>query len=511
MRGPDEIPALYFFLFSYVAGLLLSEAGLFLLPLAALTFCRKKALKGIGWCAVVLFLGAFAAVLREPGHDPDHYLNVGLEKYLFFEICDEPEERNKTFRAQGRMLGTGDDTLWRRCNGLVRLYFRKDSSMTLPRCGDRVVALADVRPIEGFTGKDGKYFDYAAFMAKRRVYGQVFLDRENFRVEASRPSPVVRIRRGASRLRGNLRRFWEQCGLRPDELAVAKALVLGERGDDSVEEAYRKSGVIHVLAVSGMHLSIFSCLLASALAFLGRKSWQRWLRFSIVLSFVWAYALLTGLSPSACRAACMFSFVGLGDCLGRKGRSVRSLAVSALFLLLVDPGLLHDAGFLLSYAAVAGLIFLSPVLGKIWKPSGKIPRFFRNLAVASVSAQLATLPAGLFLFGTFPTYFLIGNCLVAPLVNIALPFGIAVTALSFVWKAAAVFLAGVFGLLVRCMNRMAMIIRDWPSAMVDLSITLVAAVSLYGAIACLWRAFSRGSAASLRMAMILLLVSCWTA
>lgn len=504
-----EIPAVYFFLLSYVSGLLLCQAGLFFLPLIFLVFCKQKVWKGLGLCSLVIVTGALSVWLRRPENDPKHYLNVPTQKYLRVELCTEAEERDKSFRAQGRVLATGNDSLWQERSGLIRLYFRKDSSLPLPRCGDVLVVCADIKPIEGFVGSDGKYFDYAAFMAKKQVYGQIFLSADDYRIEATKPSPWMRVKRVAWQLRGNLRRFFEKCNLRSDELAVAKALVLGERGSDPIEEAYRKSGIIHILAVSGMHLSIFSCLLAGVLAFLKRKAWQRWLRFLIVLFFVWGYALLTGLSPSVCRAACMFGFVGFGECVERKGRSLRSLAVSALFLLLIDPGYLHDAGFLLSYAAVAGLIFLSPVFSKFWQPSGKVPCFFRDLAAASLAAQVATLPISLCLFGTFPTYFLIGNCLIAPLVNIVLPFGIAVAALSFAWEAAALLLADVFGFLIRCMNQMAMMIQDWPAAMANLSVSLPVAVLLYGVVQGFYLAAKNHSAPLLRRSMLLLLLVLW--
>lgn len=511
MRRRGEIPAVYFFLASYVAGLLLVKAGLFFLPVFLLAFCHRKVFKGIGLCSLALSLGALNVYLQQPRQDRRHYLNAEMDKYLRIQITGEPEARERTFRAEARLLATGNDTFWQERSGKIRLYFSKDTTLVLPRLGDCLVCKGEIRPIEGFVGRDSLYFDYAAFMAKKNIYGQVFLRSDAFYVEPVELSPLTRLKRTAGSLRGHLLCFWDHCGLAENEMAVAKALVLGERGNSVIEEAYRKSGVIHVLAVSGMHLSIFSCLVAGALGFLQRKAWQRWLRFLLVALCVWGYALLTGLSPSVCRAASMFCFVGFGKCMGRDVKSIRSVAVSALFLLVLYPGLLQDVGFLLSYAAVAGLIFLTPLVERFWQPRQKALRFFRDLAVSSVSAQMATLPICLCVFGAFPTYFLIGNCLVSPMVNIALPLGIAVTALVFVWQAAAFFTAGIFGWLLRVMNAAVLTIQDWPAAMLHLSIPLFAAVWLYGTIACFWRSFSRFSVLELRRAMVLLLGFCWIA
>lgn len=507
MRG--RIPAVYLFLVSYVAGLLLGKAGLFFLPLGLLFFFRRTDLKGIGLCAVVLSLGAGNMYLRQAQLDKRHYLNAESDRYLWFRIVQEPEERENTFRAEARLTAVGNDTIKKERVGLVRLYFKKDTAMALPRYGDCIVCKGEIKPIEGFVGKDGRYFDYAAFMAKRQVYGQVFLKPGTYCIEKTQLSAFVWLKRTTGQLRERLLAFWNACGLAENERAVAKALVLGERGDNAIEEAYRQSGVIHVLAVSGMHLSIFSCIVAGALGFLNRKAWQRWLRFLIVLMFVWAYALLTGLSPSVCRAACMFGFIGLGKCMGRNVKSIRSLAVSALFLLLIEPGLLQEIGFLLSYAAVAGLIFLSPLVGELWRPKSRILSFFRDLVVASVSAQIATLPITLCVFESFPTYFLLGNCMVAPLVNIALPLGIAVTAMAVVWPAAASIMAGIFGFILRFMNQTVLAIQNLPSAMLHFSIPLLAAVWLYSTIAAFWRSLANRSALGLRRAMVLLLLFFW--
>lgn len=490
-------------------GLLLCKAGLFFLPLALLIFCRSKVCKGVGICALVIWLGAENIYLRQAGQDSLHYLNAECLPYLRMEVCREPEERERTFRTTARLLAVGNDSLWQERHGLLRVYFKKDSRCSLPHEGDCLVLSAEIRPIEGFMGKDGRYFDYAAFMAKKRIYGQVFLNPQDFRVEAGSISLWKRIKRRTGDLRARLACFWDKSGLRQEEVAVAKALILGERDNNPVEEAYRKSGVIHVLAVSGMHLSIFSCMVAGAFGFLRRKAWQRYLRFFIVLLFVWGYALLTGLSASVCRAACMFSFVGFGKCMGRNVRITRSLAVSALFLLLIDPGLLYDIGFLLSYAAVLGLSLFTPIVGGIWKARRRIPVFFRDLVVASVSAQIATLPIILCVFGSFPTYFLIGNCIVAPLVNIALPFGIIVTAFSLAWESAALFLSGIFGFLLRFMNEAVGLIMKLPAATLQFSISLLAAVWLYCTIAGFWRSIGVRSAFGLRRAMVLLLLFCW--
>ena len=494
-----------------MAGLLLHKAGLFfLLPVIPLWLAGQKKLRSLALCCLAVGLGAVNAELSDPLRNPKHYIHAGTGRYTLLELCGEPEERARTFRVKAKVLACGNDSILEERDGYVQCYFAKDSALTLPRYGDRILTQADWRAIEGFTGKDGKYFDYGRFMANKGIHAQMFLSSQNFKIRHdTRLSLWKRFKRGTDGLRTRLRLFWESCGMQGSELAVAKALILGERGSDPIEEAYRKSGIIHVLAVSGMHLSIFSCMAAAALAFLGKKRWQKWMRFVLVLLPVWGYAVLTGLSPSVCRAAYMFTVVGLGDCMGRKTNTSRSLAISALGLLLIDPALLYDTGFLLSYSAVAGLTLLNPLLGGLWHPKNRIVRFFKDLGTASIAAQLATLPVILCTFGNFPTYFLIGNCLVAPWVNLALPIGIAVSVLSLFWIAAARLAALPLEGLLRLMNFGAETIERLPAAMADLSISLSAALLLSGVVTAGYLAAIRRSAVLLRRSLLLLLLFLW--
>lgn len=494
-----------------MAGLLLHKAGLFfLIPAIPLWFAGQKKLRSLALCCLAVGLGAANVELSDPLRNPKHYLHAGTGRYTLLELCGEPEERARTFRVKAKVLACGNDSVLQERRGFVQCYFAKDSTLTLPRYGDRILTQADWRAIEGFTGRDGKYFDYGKFMADKGIHAQMFLSARNFKIQNDHRLPLwKRFKRGTDGLRARLRRFWEGCGMNGSETAVAKALILGERGSDPIEEAYRKSGIVHVLAVSGMHLSIFSCMAAATLAFLGRKRWQKWLRFVLVLMPVWGYAVLTGMSPSVCRAAYMFTVVGLGDCMGRKVNTARSLAVSALGLLLINPALLYDTGFLLSYSAVAGLTLLNPLLGRLWNPKNRIVRFFKDLSTASIAAQLATLPVILCVFGNFPTYFLIGNCLVAPWVNLALPLGIAISVLSLLWSEAARLAALPLDWLLRMMNFGAETIERLPAALADLSISLAAALLLYGVVATGYLAAIRRSAALVRRSLVLLLLFLW--
>ena len=158
---------------------------------------------------------------------------------------------------------------------------------------------------------------------------------------------------------------------------------------------------------------------------------------------------------------------------------MRSLAVSALVLLWVNPDMLYDLGFLLSYLAVAGLALVNPWLVKIWSPRRRLPRLFWEMSVTSVSAQVMTFPVVLSVFGTFPTYFLIANWIAVPLGNAALPMGIVVSLVSLFWEGLAFYLAYPLEWTVALMNASAAWIARWPMAVGNFSMSLLSVLLFY--------------------------------
>lgn len=529
LRGENS---LYLFLSAYVSGLLLGKAGLFFLVaallfwlLARLSLPARSWARNLALWSLAIAVGGLRMEVQNPCHDPKHYLNQ-LPSELWLVACrSQSEDRPKTQRVQAEVLAVlrhvpladsltvkefrenaplRDGLVWQECRGLVQLYFPKaDTSLKDLQYGDRIWLRGRLDPIEGFTGSDGAYFDYGAFMAKKRIYGRMFLRAGNY---GTMPAGGLGLSdwlyRMAFSLRDKVVAFMNRSPLQGSELSVARSLVLGLQGSDPVEEAYRDAGIVHVLAVSGMHLSIFAYIVLGLFRFLRHKTWQRWLRFLLVLGPVWGYSLLTGLCPSVARAACMFTFVGLGQCLGKRVPLMRSLAVSALVLLWVNPDMMYDLGFLLSYLAVAGLALVNPWLMKIWRPKHRVSRLFWEMSVTSVSAQIMTFPVILSFFGTFPTYFLIANWIAVPLGNAALPIGIVVSLVSLFWEGLAFYLTYPLDWTVALMNASAAWIARWPMAVGNFSMSLLSVLLFYAFFAYALRTLARPKASNLEYALV---------
>lgn len=213
------------------------------------------------------------------------------------------------------------------------------------------------------------------------------------------------------------------------EQAIAQALILGERSsmDQNIQQAYAKVGAVHVLAVSGLHVGlVFGFLFFFCQKIKSRSIWSQLFKSVFLLLGIWFYAFLAGASPSVLRAATMFSFIILGHVVNRSINIYNSLAGSALVLLCIDPSLLFQVGFQLSYFAVLGIVYFYPIFKAYWFSENPILNWVYSLLLVSVSAQLSTLPLCLFYFHQFPLLFWASSLVVIPLTTIILPLGIIV-------------------------------------------------------------------------------------
>jgi competence protein ComEC len=191
----------------------------------------------------------------------------------------------------------------------------------------------------------------------------------------------------------------------------------------------------------------------------------KWLRALILLTGLWMYALVTGLSPSVLRAATMFSFIIAGQALNRQAYIYNSIAASAFLLLLVQPAILFEVGFQLSYMAVIFIVFLHPYLYRLLSFRYKILNSAWSLTCVSLAAQAGTVPLSLFYFHQFPSYFILSNFVVIPAATVII-YG---AALLFIASPIPVLLE-IFGLLLnkflQMVNFMIFFIEKMPGSLI---------------------------------------------
>lgn len=211
-----------------------------------------------------------------------------------------------------------------------------------------------------------------------------------------------------------------------------QALLLGIKDEisDDMMEVYTNTGVMHVLAVSGMHVGI----LYVGMLVLLKPIYKRWKYITIFpIILVWIFSFITGGGPAILRAAIMITFVDIGKKLDEDSDSVNLLFVSGWFLLIFQPYLVWDIGFQLSFAAMLGLFyFMKPVQDVLYIKSHFIKHYIWSPAAMSISAQLVTTPLTFFYFGNFPVLFLLTNLVILLPITIALYVGVGLLLTSVV-------------------------------------------------------------------------------
>jgi competence protein ComEC len=336
-------------------------------------------------------------------------------------LVEEPKQSVKSQRLLVEVLQL--DTV-STCGRLL-LYAAKEEEFFL---GDELLVqlIAKEIPAPRASGD----FDFKAYMSKREVFHHAYLSEGSWRKIGEKES----LSRIALKWRAQLAQLLSENGLKGREYAAALALLLGEKQylDQADRQLFSAAGVVHVLAVSGLHVGIIYLMLQSLLRMLSIARFKG-LTSVISLTVLWSYALLTALSPSVLRATTMFSFIIVGQYLKREGTFFNTLSASAIVLLLIDPQLIHEVSFQLSYLAVAGIVYLYPRLYPLFRFKKVLLDKAWSLMLVSLSAQLATFPLSVYYFQQFPVYFLLANLLVLPLVSVVIPLGFAYLLLS--WSA----------------------------------------------------------------------------
>jgi ComEC/Rec2-related protein len=217
---------------------------------------------------------------------------------------------------------------------------------------------------------------------------------------------------------------------------VAKAMFLGIKNQipDELREEYGATGISHVLAISGLHITIIA---AAAAWLLGRMRLPRNLRFPLSIGLLVFYAMLTGLAPSVVRAVAMSSLMLLGRWKFTGRDSLTFLAAALLGTLVFNTAQLFIPGVLLSYGVVFGLLCLMPPLNALWERLGFSNRFTQSLGTSG-AASLAGFPLTSYFFGTFPLAAPLANFYAIPLTTIIVVCTGLFAVLSFIPPVASV-------------------------------------------------------------------------
>ena len=413
------MPRLNSFLFQSLIALIVGQIGaahwpisnqiLLLLLIGSLSLLLIKRywmVKGLVLYGMLL-LGAFTriAYYSLPDH---HYTLLPQGGLTEIEIKQSLKPNDFSYRYYGQVLRRDGHS----STGKILVTLQPKDSVAPFVTGDIIHTKTQYRPIQ--KPKNPGEFDYAAYLANLKIYGQIRLY----------PNTYLKH---TPKIQSNSWTVWKQkraaiiAKIRSSALTNAAsahwlALVFGERQylEKDLRDAYANVGLIHLLAISGLHIGIIAALLGFLLRPIMRWNWGKQLRQLLLISFLWGFALMTGMSPAVVRAVSLFSLLFLGQWSHRPQPPLQRVFLSAWLLLVVHPPYLEQLGFQLSYLAVIGILSAMPLAQKIYHPKKKWKQWLWEAVVVCLTAQCAVGPLTLFYFNQFPTLFLISNLVVLP-------------------------------------------------------------------------------------------------
>ncbi|MDO6738237.1 ComEC/Rec2 family competence protein [Wenyingzhuangia sp. 2_MG-2023] len=265
-------------------------------------------------------------------------------------------------------------------------------------------------------------FNYRSYLENKDVYGKIRL--ENYLLKGTSISVLMRIQRFRNRIVEQL----QKAKISENTKGLMMAMLLGDRESisDEMQTSFTDAGVVHLIAISGMHVGVLYLLLLFTFGFLKRIKYGNYVYVFLVLTCLWCFAIFSGLSSSVVRCVTMFSFISVSKLVYRKNLLLEPIISSMLVLLLVKPNFLLDVGFQLSYAAVISIVVFYPLLAKRINLKNKIAKYFMDVLLVSIIAQLGVLPLSLYYFHQFPFQFLIANFFAVSLLPLVLYGGLIV-------------------------------------------------------------------------------------
>lgn len=449
MKKPHQLPV--FITVSFVSGILLGFywkphlQHLYLifgasLLIFLLAFFRAKRLNfqdnffGAATFVLLSVLGLINTQWHQPENNDNHYIHRDSRESTLMKLKVLEVLKSSAYQYNYVAEVQGWDK--KKAEGKVLLSIEKDSVFEGLEIDQTLFLNTHLSDI--FSPLNLYQFDYAKYMASKNILKQVRTHPDEIFVQ---PKRSVSFRGRAAKFRNQITENLAQNNFSKEQISLIEALLLGQKRELS-KDTYSKfadAGVVHVLAVSGLHVGVllyFLLFLLKPLIYLPKG---KIIRSCLLIILLWVYAYIVGLSPSILRAVTMFSFLSLGLFFKRKIFSLNMLCLSALVLLILNPNNILAVGFQLSYAAVLSiLLFYKKFMVFFPERNSIIKRIGGSISV-TLAAQLGVLPLSLFYFHQFPGLFFISNLLIVPFLGIILGTGVFIIAISSFMKLPIVF------------------------------------------------------------------------
>ncbi len=357
------------------------------------------------------------------------------------KVTQMPYMRRYSFELEIEQLGLNGR--WRLTRGRILVQLFRETEI---RYGDRIETTGRLHvPFEFSTNPN---FSYRDFLQRKNIH---------YILSVKNNTPVAVLEPARRGIKSQIYVFRKKIIQRIDpylstsELNLIQAILLGERSfiPRHIREIFIRTGTVHILAISGLHVGMISLLILTVLSVLNLPRKSIFVLSTILLG---VYIILSGARPSVVRAGIMYIIVLGSHLFEREVRQIDTLSLAALVLLLLNPMNLFDIGFQMSFVCVAGIVVLSPKiqwllerpLSRAKTRSGFVTGLIQSFAV-SVAVALVIEMLVAYYFEIFTPVAVAANLLVVPLAMLVVYMGAGLMVFAFVWPP----LAGLFAMMVK--------------------------------------------------------------
>jgi competence protein ComEC len=392
------------------------------------------------WLLLVLLcmgLGASRCAKELPQYDPQsllRFMDPNSPISIRGTVSDEPklQTHTRTLTISVNAVQNTGSTQWKNANGTIEVVVLYQGVSVEDRYGanygDKVELYGKLQSPAPISQKN-----ITASMPFPRIH-----------VSATGGNPIIAF---INHLRNQLATFIEQVLPQPEAaLLIGIFLGLSTPALNSLSAYFKVTGTTHLLVASGSNITIIAGLVYHSTQRLLpkntgsfpltplHKSWRDWIRTTLLLLSIAFYTILSGAGPASIRAGIMGALLVIAPMLGRYYNVYTALAGAAIIMSCIDPLLLWDVGFQLSFSATLGIVLLTPYLQRLMQPITKLPAgsLIVEMAAVTLAAQVATLPILAVAFQRISLIAPIANILIAPLPGPLILLGLVISITGFV-------------------------------------------------------------------------------
>jgi competence protein ComEC len=387
-----------------------------------------KIIFGLFTLITSFLMGITTSIIHKENYKPQHYVNQ-IKDYENQHIVQLIiKEKLKNTKNNSRYISSLIRIDNHKSVGKIILNIKNPNQIENLKIGSELNVIGIIYKNRGLFNPN--QFDYGKYLENQDIYAQVYTKETQIKIIGFEETIWAKFSNFRTKIINNL----SLSNFKNEELNILIALLLGQQQDISPEilKDYQYAGAVHILSVSGLHVGFILMFITFLLKPLSNSKRNSFIKLSIIIVSLWTYGILAGLSPSVVRSVTMFSFVAIGIHMRRSVNIFHTLLVSMLLILLWKPSFLFDIGFQLSYLALFFILWLQPLLAKIWEPKNKIVNYFWEIITVSFAAQIGAMPLSIYYFHQFPGLFFITNLIVLPLLGIIMVIGlVAIVIASF--------------------------------------------------------------------------------